>query len=101
MRCIWGAMGKIRKAGEAGIYRMSEGLYSKTGKTGNQVQHTQCQTMIEVISGGHGGDVLDEGEVVFVGFGGADREIEPGGGFALQNRKPSPLCSVLVCYESD
>ena len=80
---------------------MGQGLYSKTGKTGNQVQHTQYQTMIEVISGGHGGDVLDEGEVVFAGFGGADREIERDGSFALQNRKLSPLCSVLVCYRSN
>ena len=36
---------------------------------------------MEAISGDHGGGVLDEGEVVVAGLGGADSEIECGGQF--------------------
>jgi hypothetical protein len=36
---------------------------------------------MEAIDGDHGGGVLDEGEVVVVGLGGVDSEIERGGRF--------------------
>jgi hypothetical protein len=36
---------------------------------------------MDTISGDHGGGVLDEGEVVVAGLGGADSEIECGGQF--------------------
>jgi hypothetical protein len=36
---------------------------------------------MEAIDGDHGGDVLDNGEVVVAGFGGVDSEIEHGGRF--------------------
>jgi hypothetical protein len=70
-------------------------------KTTKQAQCAQYQSAMEYISGGHGGNVLDEGEVVVTWLGGADNEIECGGGFAGQNQKPSAACSVLVCYRSD
>jgi hypothetical protein len=70
-------------------------------KTTKQVQCAQYQSAIEVISGGHGGNVLDEGEVIVAWLGGVDNEIECGGGFALQNPKPNAAHSVSVCYRSD
>jgi hypothetical protein len=70
-------------------------------KTTKQAQCTQYQSAIEYISRGHGGNVLDGGEVIVVWLGGADNEIECGGGFALQNQKLSAARSVLVCYKSN
>jgi hypothetical protein len=48
---------------------------------------------MEAINGDHGGGVLDEGEVVVVGLGGVDSEIEYGGHFYPV--KPKSKCSGL------
>jgi hypothetical protein len=50
-------------------------------KTENQAQRTRYWSPINVISEGHGGDVLDEGEVVLTRLGGVDNKIECGGRF--------------------
>jgi hypothetical protein len=65
---------------------------------------------MKAIDGDHGGNVLDDGEVVVVGFGGVDSEIEPGGrfcpvkprsergGLGIGARwKPSTGTMVVVC----
>jgi hypothetical protein len=48
---------------------------------------------MKAINGDHGGNVLDGGEVVFVGLGGVDSKIEHGGRFCLV--KPKSECSGL------